>query len=255
MSPLSRAGGQGRGNRAPPPPSPGLAQPRLSGPRARRGAGREPQPGARANASARRRPTRRAPRPRQVTLIGRRGPRSPAARWFATLHPLASAPAPASTSAFPCRAERPGREECGRDAAAAPAPGEGGGAAAGRRVGGRKSPGRRGRGGLHWPGLPGSDSHARRAARIRAESLIRGEAETPPRREELGAPALPSCDRTDLRCVLPGRTPSRAPGVVAERNPVLTRASPLGLRRWLGGGREFRVPPQQQKGNSFSSRG
>nr|XP_008530264.1 PREDICTED: uncharacterized protein LOC103558832 [Equus przewalskii] len=63
------------------------------------------------------------------------------------------------------------------------------------RGGRRKSPGRRGRGdagrvGLQGLSLPRSDIYARLAARTRAEALIQGEAETPPRPEELGASAL-----------------------------------------------------------------
>lgn len=238
-------------------PTPGFpARGRL----ARRGAGQATQPGARAKPPRAAAPPggSRGPWPRLVTFIGRRGPRSFAPRWLTTLHLVASARAPASTSAFPCGAEaaRAGGIRAGRGRRAARASPRGGRRSSGGR---RTSPGRRGRGGagrvgLHWRGLPGSDSHARLAARIRAASLIRGEAQTPPRREDLGAPALPSRERIGFRCVLPGRPPSRAPRVVEEGAPFPPRASPLGRRCWLGGEKDFRISPQEQKVDPCSSR-
>lgn len=154
--------------------------------------------------------------------------------------PPTPAPAPASTSASPRWAgeawARGIPAGCSGHAARANPWG-------GRRSrsGRRKSPERRGCGGagrvgLHWLGLPGSDSHARLAARIWAEGLVRGEAETPPHPEELCAPALPSRERINLRCVLPGRPPFPALRVIGETGPFPTRVSPLAPRCWVGGG-------------------
>lgn len=61
-----------------------------------------------------------------------------------------------------------------------------------------------------------SDSRARLAGSTGAEAAS-GEAETPPRPEELGARVLPaSRERINLRCVLPGRPRPPPPGLEGD---------------------------------------
>lgn len=87
--------------------------------------------------------------------------------------PHPTAPAPSSTSAFPCWPEKPGPEVSRMDVAAAP-PSRRGGGGAGAGGGSRGGAAAQGRVGLHLLSLPQSDIHAHLAGSTRARALIPG---------------------------------------------------------------------------------